>query len=767
MSNYFLLNDEDKAIKLEKLEEECNCTISRESLINALYSDSLNRFKITLLKNGKSIDYYDEYIKNKDKNVVVYVSRILETNDELVITKINEWRDDVADYLTNHNVSIDDYADLSLVGSLNPRPENVPSGIKLADVLLYDKHSRFDLTKEGKRSFARIKSVVMDDEVIAATLEEWKTSIFQYLVNKKQHTATINEIATQVYRPYNLSKNYKLLETIRSYPLQFQIIADTSACTSKKDTPQFKIKLIVDSKVLEDLSDSWRDSIFKYLQVAGKVDLGDLANLVPRPSNLLLNVRVSDVLRDDPRKRFIMKGKDNQLYAILAAAPAARSNPISESNSVKKSNLNSVGYSNTVPTQAKKSLSSIPIIPKMASTKKSTTMNSQSPTMSPSLSPSIPTFESNYANTTNQPSNSLTSITSIFDGPNNAQNLNENLNTSLFLSGISENNATYSLSTMNNNSTLYNSYGSSALNLQSNGLNLTQKSENGINKQHTYNSMNYNQTLATELNASNSLSSLSSSSFDFDSFMNEISKNMDLNNNVMSNNLFKTYETTTPNDLNIVSRSTPGLSNQPSMQSHQHIQNQSYDQYPNLYQDQHFRYQNQSQSQSQYTTNSNVLLKGYSSNPDFNRTPTINGVSLPSNFAQNASSFMKLVPNNDKVSSFSSMNSSATNFHHQTQTQTQMYPKTNVQSPMKLRDWLPSLFIDYNILIVQGFVNSLESQFGFNTTYDLIYSYKLGQLSFELLQNIPGFKLGHFNRIMNGLNELYQLPMAKETLSLL
>jgi hypothetical protein len=68
--------------------------------------------------------------------------------------------------------------------------------------------------------------------------------------------------------------------------------------------------------------------------------------------------------------------------------------------------------------------------------------------------------------------------------------------------------------------------------------------------------------------------------------------------------------------------------------------------------------------------------------------------------------------------------------------------------------WLPEVFAGFDNAVVQGFVEKLRDEAGFISAKDLLEAQMKGQLTHELLYNVAGFKLGHYNRLLTGLASL-------------
>jgi hypothetical protein len=73
---------------------------------------------------------------------------------------------------------------------------------------------------------------------------------------------------------------------------------------------------------------------------------------------------------------------------------------------------------------------------------------------------------------------------------------------------------------------------------------------------------------------------------------------------------------------------------------------------------------------------------------------------------------------------------------------------------LELNHWLPLAFEGFDRDLVKGFVDHMRDDYGFVSTEDLYNSKLEGQLTFEALKEIVGFKIGHFNRLVKRLAQL-------------
>jgi len=76
---------------------------------------------------------------------------------------------------------------------------------------------------------------------------------------------------------------------------------------------------------------------------------------------------------------------------------------------------------------------------------------------------------------------------------------------------------------------------------------------------------------------------------------------------------------------------------------------------------------------------------------------------------------------------------------------------------LQLDNWLPTILRGYDSTLVASFITDLRDEFGVVSTEDLVNLSRSGQLTFEVLGKINGFRIGHFNRLVIGLEKIIQV----------
>ena len=79
---------------------------------------------------------------------------------------------------------------------------------------------------------------------------------------------------------------------------------------------------------------------------------------------------------------------------------------------------------------------------------------------------------------------------------------------------------------------------------------------------------------------------------------------------------------------------------------------------------------------------------------------------------------------------------------------------TPASANVELKLWLPKVLQGFDSNLIVTFVDQMRDDYGFLTTEDLCNAQIGEQLTLDVLRDISGFKIGHFNRIVKGLASL-------------
>jgi hypothetical protein len=265
--------------------------ISKEELLTVLNTDPLLRFQI--LYDG--VEY------------LISIKGSLNMDNERIVYSLEKWRQNLSDFLMgqNHNIQV------NLLGSKVPRPNDLV-GVKLKNVFLYDPLSRFRTENEGPNLSVKVNLNTDEiDEIVAA----WLNRISEFLVAAYPLSVSINEISKVNPRPFRIPNSIKITETIRNDPLRrFHVIGD-------RDNVRVKSLVELNPLVRERYAESWRTNIAAFLFKKDRlVSSSDIGANVPRPGQLSITYKLQDVVKSDPRKRFIFKGNFNQVSVKLTTA---------------------------------------------------------------------------------------------------------------------------------------------------------------------------------------------------------------------------------------------------------------------------------------------------------------------------------------------------------------------------------------------------------------------------------------------------------------
>lgn len=271
-------------------------------LLDALQSDPLQRFAIS--GEGSSMR----------------ARRIFRVDDEEIREFVDDWRRHLADYLSTQSSTVG----LSDIGSNVARPTRLPTSVKLIDVLRTDPSNRFIITGEGNNIRAKFNFHLNEDQ-IASLVEQWRESISRFL-STQSTTVGLSDIGSHVARPFCLPNSIKLLETLQSDPQgRFAISGEGSSMRARR------IFRVDDDEIIDFVED-WRNSIARYLGAQyTTVSLSDIGSNVSRPPRLPTSVKLIEVMRADPRNRFVLSGDGNNIRAALSTFARSPNSPLHSS----------------------------------------------------------------------------------------------------------------------------------------------------------------------------------------------------------------------------------------------------------------------------------------------------------------------------------------------------------------------------------------------------------------------------------------------------
>ena len=81
-------------------------------------------------------------------------------------------------------------------------------------------------------------------------------------------------------------------------------------------------------------------------------------------------------------------------------------------------------------------------------------------------------------------------------------------------------------------------------------------------------------------------------------------------------------------------------------------------------------------------------------------------------------------------------------------------PSVATNTHVDLKSWIPAVLNGFDPALVLTFVDQMRDDYGFLTTEDLTIAQLGNQLTLDVLKDIAGFRIGHFNRIVKGLASL-------------
>jgi hypothetical protein len=220
------------------------------------------------------------------------------------------WRDSVTKYLAQQSTTVS-LADLL---SHVPRPAGVHPSVSLVDVLITDPLQRFAISGEGEST--RVRRIFrVDDDEIKDLVAKWRNSLANYLSNLTC-TVGLSDIGSNVSRPYRLPSSVKLIDVLRTDPLnRFIITGEGNGIRAK-----FNFHLTEDQ--ISCLVEQWRENISRFLSSqASSVGLSDIGSNVARPFCLPNSIKLLDTLQNDPVGRFAISGEGSTMRARRVYRP--------------------------------------------------------------------------------------------------------------------------------------------------------------------------------------------------------------------------------------------------------------------------------------------------------------------------------------------------------------------------------------------------------------------------------------------------------------
>jgi hypothetical protein len=239
---------------------------------------------------------------------------MLESGNEILesqsSTLYDAWRESVTKYLAQQSTTVS-LADLNNHVS---RPAGVHPSVSLVDVLITDPLQRFAISGEGDST--RVRRIFrVDDDEIKDLVAKWRNSLANYLSNLTC-TVGLSDIGSNVSRPYRLPSSVKLIDVLRTDPLNRFII------TGEGNGIRAKYNFHLTEEQVSSLVEQWRDNICRFLTAQpSSVGLSDIGSNVARPFCLPNSVKLLDTLQNDPLGRFAISGEGSNMRARRVFRP--------------------------------------------------------------------------------------------------------------------------------------------------------------------------------------------------------------------------------------------------------------------------------------------------------------------------------------------------------------------------------------------------------------------------------------------------------------
>eukprot|EP00596_Hydrurales_sp_CCMP1899_P009800 CAMPEP_0119035564 /NCGR_PEP_ID=MMETSP1177-20130426/2648_1 /TAXON_ID=2985 /ORGANISM="Ochromonas sp, Strain CCMP1899" /LENGTH=1104 /DNA_ID=CAMNT_0006994003 /DNA_START=168 /DNA_END=3482 /DNA_ORIENTATION=- len=270
------------------------------SLLDILLSDPQRRFLIS-----------------GDKDNIMIKRCFVRGDEDEISDLVEEWRALIAAFLLEPRKSVG----LSDIGSSVPRPMRIPSSVKLIFILKTDPENRFILTGDGNAAKAQF-NMEKDPEQESLWIAKWRDDVSIYLTKEQWSvpSVSISDIECKVARPLYLLPQVKVLEVLEADPFQRFVMLGVG--------PESHVMIRNfrgDEQEIEEFVERWRLLVASYLlsksAILGVVHpllgLSEIGANVVRPPGVPTSVKLIDVMRADPRNRFIIKGDGNALRARI------------------------------------------------------------------------------------------------------------------------------------------------------------------------------------------------------------------------------------------------------------------------------------------------------------------------------------------------------------------------------------------------------------------------------------------------------------------
>lgn len=181
------------------------------------------------------------------------------------------------------------------------RPCQIPSSIRVKDVLNSDSKKRFLIFATAGNLSKLMVRIQLCDEEFNLLNNIWRMSIIEFMLNKK-YPVTTSRLGSEVPKPKLLRA--KLLETLKTDPSGRFIINPVTSLISLSD---------------EFLCGHWRNQICTYMHStqSNNLYLPELGAAVPRPCALSRSISLREVVTADPLGRLKISGYSGNLMVTL------------------------------------------------------------------------------------------------------------------------------------------------------------------------------------------------------------------------------------------------------------------------------------------------------------------------------------------------------------------------------------------------------------------------------------------------------------------
>lgn len=189
-------------------------------------------------------------------------------------------------------------------------PDYVSTDEERVQILKQDSMERFKIVQsniEGATTYSvGLTRVSEEDQEVVHGVNKWKDNMAQFLCNMPGHSIPLSLLISECNRPASVSRDLRIKDALR---VDCQ---DRFELFGQSDTLYVSYKL--NAEEVEQFKEDWRGSMEKFLVLSSmrKVPLSILGSSVEKPAVLKKGIKISKVIDEDPKKRFVVTEYDQK-----------------------------------------------------------------------------------------------------------------------------------------------------------------------------------------------------------------------------------------------------------------------------------------------------------------------------------------------------------------------------------------------------------------------------------------------------------------------